>query len=254
VSTATGLGQLLGPTGNLLATGKISIGDHAETTRFLGMTIDLDIVWSTLVAAAIVLGLGFLMRRRATAGPPGKLQLFFETMVTQVRELTDSAIGPAGRQFVPLGVCLFFFILICNWLELIPSGHSPDWLPAPTSDINLPLAMALFVIVWVHAKSIRTRGLRGYARHYAQPYWPLIPINVIEELTKPITLTFRLFGNMFSSGLMLAVMAALLPIYIFPIGDLIWKPFQIFVGFIQAFIFALLTVMYFGMAMSTESH
>jgi len=64
-----------------------------------------------------------------------------------------------------------------------------------------------------------------------------------------ITLTFRLFGNVFAGALMVAVIAALLPIYVVPFGELVWKPFELFIGFIQAFIFALLTIMYFGMAM-----
>ena len=80
----------------------------------------------------------------------------------------------------------------------------------------------------------------------------LTPINVIEEITKPITLTFRLFGNLFSGSLMLAVIAGLLPLYIVPFGDALWKPFDMFIGLIQAFIFALLTVMYLGMGMSVE--
>jgi F-type H+-transporting ATPase subunit a len=244
----------LAPTTALLATAKISVGDHAVTTKVFGLTIDLDIVWSTLIAGAIVLLLGFLMRATVSDGVPGKLQLAFETLVEQVQELTDSVIGPAGRQIVPLAVCLFLLILTCNWLGFIPAGHNPDWLPPATSDVNLPLAMALTVWIWSNAKAIRIRGLRGYGRHFLQPYKVMLPINIIEEITKPITLTFRLFGNVFSGALMVVVIAALLPIYVVPIGELLWKPFELFIGFIQAFIFALLTVMYFGMAMSKESH
>ena len=114
--------------------------------------------------------------------------------------------------------------------------------------------MALTVILLVHYNSIKARGFKGYVKHYFKPYAALFPINVIEEITKPITLTFRLFGNMFSGALMVAVIAALLPIYIVPIGELVWKPFDMFVGVIQAFIFALLTVMYLGMGMSTDEH
>ncbi len=238
----------------LLATAKITVGDHAVTTKFLGLTIDLDVVWSTLVASAIVLGLGFWMRAKVTAGVPGKLQLAYETLVGQIREITDSAIGPAGREIVPLAISLFMLILTCNWLGLIPAGHDPDWFPPATADVNLPLAMALTVWLWSNAKAIRIRGLRGYGRHYLKPYAVMAPINVIEELTKPITLTFRLFGNVFSSTLMVVVIASLLPIYVVPIGELIWKPFDLFIGFIQAFIFALLTIMYFGMAMSKDEH
>jgi F-type H+-transporting ATPase subunit a len=246
-------GHLLGWTG-MLATAKITVGDHAVTTRFLGLTIDMDVVWSSLVASAIVLGLGFWMRSTVRDGVPGRLQLAYETLVLQIQELTDSAIGPAGREIVPLALSLFLLILTCNWLGFIPAGHNPDWLPPATADVNLPLAMALTVWVWSNAKAIRTRGLRGYGRHFLKPYAVMAPINVIEELTKPITLTFRLFGNVFSGALMVVVIATLLPAYVSWLGFLLWKPFELFIGAIQAFIFALLTIMYFGMAMSKEEH
>jgi F-type H+-transporting ATPase subunit a len=114
--------------------------------------------------------------------------------------------------------------------------------------------MALFVIVWEHVESFRARGFRGYFRHYKEPYVALTPINVIEEITKPITLTFRLFGNLFSGGLMVAVMVSLLPIFVSPLGELIWKPFDLFIGLIQAYIFMLLTILYFAFATSNEGH
>jgi len=239
----------------LMAAGNISVGVHPEAHVF-GLTIDTDIVTSTLLAAAILLYMGFRVRAKVTDGVPGKLQLMWELLVEQVNDLADSAIGPKGRRFVPIGVTLFLFILICNWIGFIPSalhpGSSAEILPAPTSDVNLPLAMALFVIAWVHVESFRARGFRGYFRHYKQPYLALTPINVIEEITKPITLTFRLFGNLFSGGLMIAVMVSLLPIFVSPLGELIWKPFDLFIGLIQAYIFMLLTVLYFAFATSHE--
>jgi F-type H+-transporting ATPase subunit a len=232
----------------------IEVGQHAVTGRFLGMTFDMDIIWATLFAMIVVLLLGFLMVRTVTPGVPGKLQLFWETLVEQVRELTDSAIGPAGRKYVPLAAGIFIFLLVCNWMEIIPSGHNPEWFPAPTADVNLPLAMALSVIVLVHFESIRVRGFKGYVKHYFTPYPIMFPINVIEEITKPITLTFRLFGNLFASVLMVSVITALLPIYLVPIGELVWKPFALFVGAIQAFIFALLTIIYLSIAVTVEEH
>jgi len=245
VSLAVPTSPLIGAT--------LSIGDHI-TRKWFGLTVNVDVVWSTLIAGAVLLILGYLVARKATSGVPGRLQLAWETIVTQVEDLVESSIGPAGRSIVPLALTLGLFILLCNWIELIPSGHNPEYLPAPTADVNLPAAMAVFVIVGVHIYSIRARGLRKYTAHYFQPYKAMFPINVIEEITKPITLTFRLFGNLFSGGLMIAVMASLLPIYILPVGELVWKPFDMFIGAIQAFIFALLTVIYFSMAMSTEDH
>ncbi len=243
----------------LLAAKTIEVGHH-PTVSIFGLTIDVDIVASTLLAAIVFLALGFAMRRKVTSGVPGKLQLMYEIIVTDiVGDLAKSAIGEAKyKRFVPIGVTLFIFILLCNWMSLLPSalhpGSSFELLPPPTSDVNLPLAMALFVICWVHIESLRARGLKGYVKHYFQPYTALAPINVIEEITKPITMTFRLFGNMFSGGLMVLVMTTLLPIYIVPVGELVWKPFDLFIGAIQAYIFMLLTILYFGMAMSHEEH
>ncbi len=239
----------------LYAAKQIEVGVH-PTVHLLGLAIDVDIVTSTLVAMAIFLTLGFVMRSRVTDGVPGKLQVIWEFIVEQVSELAQSVMGERGKKFVPIGVTVFLFILICNWLELIPSalrpGISSEIIPAPTGDVNLPLAMALLVIVWVHIESFRARKFKGYFAHYVQPYAALAPINVIEEITKPITMTFRLFGNLFSGGLMILVMTTLLPIYVVPFGEIIWKPFDLFIGAIQAFIFMLLTVLYFGMATSHE--
>lgn len=240
----------------LFAAKQIHIGLH-PTVHVLGLTIDTDIVLATLVAAGIYLFMGFWLATRGTDGVPGKLQTAYEWILEQVTEVADSAIGPEGRRFIPIGMTLFFFILICNWLDFIPTsmhpGSSEPILPAPTSDVNLPLAMALFVIVWVHIESLRARRAKGYFKHYFQPFTAMAPINAIEELTKPITMTFRLFGNLFSGGLMVVVMVALLPVFAFPPLVVGWELFDTgLLGLVQAFIFMLLTIIYFGMAMSHD--
>lgn len=235
-----------------IETGTITVGDHAQTWHLFGLAVNGDTVWGTCIVAVLVITLAWLATRKATSGVPGKGQLLYELVVEQVQDLTDSAIGPEGRKYVPLGIGLFTFILFSNWLGLIPSGHNPEWLPSPTGDINLPLALAALVIVSVHVTSIRKRGIGGYIKHYFQPSWMMAPINVIEEITKPITLTFRLFGNVFAGGLMVSVMVALLPGFIYPPFEFGWKLFDMFIGAIQAFIFALLTIIYFGMATATE--
>jgi F-type H+-transporting ATPase subunit a len=238
----------------ILASGNITIGDHRSVVHIGGLTVDLDVVWTTLIAAAIVLILGFTMVRKVTSGMPGKLQLAWEVITEQVADLAESAIGPQGRRFVGLGVMFFVFILVCNWLAFVPSGD-PGFLAPPTGDVNLPLAMALTVFVLVHYNSIRARGFKGYLKHYATPYAALAPINIIEEITRPITMTFRLFGNIFSGVLMISVIVTLIPPYLSWIGLAVWKPFdELFIGAIQAFIFALLTIMYLGMGMSTDEH
>jgi F-type H+-transporting ATPase subunit a len=238
--------------------GAIEVGHHPFAHLF-GLTIDIDIVASSILAAAIVLGLFFAAANKAKKndGVPGKLQLSFEILIEQIGELAESAIGKKHyKRFMPLSLTIFLFILVSNWLGALPAImvniHDAEYelLPPPTSDVNLPLAMAMVVIVWVNFESIRARGVGGYAAHFFQPFKALAPINLIEEIIKPVTMTFRLFGNMFSGLLMIMVMTTLLPIYALPFGELIWKPFDMGIGVIQAFIFMLLTILYFGMAMS----
>jgi F-type H+-transporting ATPase subunit a len=235
---------------------EISVGLHPMLSLF-GLHIDYDIALSTLVAMAIFLFLMFRMMAKVTDGVPGKLQVLWEMIQDIVSGLAVSVMGERGKKFVPLGVTLFLFILICNWIGLLPTamhpGSSGDILPAPTSDVNLPLAMAALVIVWVHVESFRARGVGGYFRHYKQPMLALLPINIIEEITKPVTMTFRLFGNLFSGVIMISVITTLLPIYAVPVAEIVWKPFDdLFIGAIQAYIFMLLAIMYFGMATSHD--
>ena len=149
---------------------------------------------------------------------------------------------------VPLAIALFMFILIANWLELIPTM---DKVPAPTADVNVTFALALVVIIWMHATSIRRKGVKGYLKHYGQPYVALTPLNILEELAKPITLALRLFGNIFSGTIML-LLIGLFPAYVVPWPNAVWKLFDMFIGVIQAFIFALLTILYFSSAVETE--
>lgn len=240
----------------IFAAGKIEPGVH-PTAKILGLTVNVDIVISSVVAALVICTIALLVSRRATSGVPGKVQATFEWVNATATDLADSAVGPEGRKFVPLGVTIFWFILTCNWLDFLPTimhpGHSEPILPAPTGDVNLPLAMATVVIIWVHVESLRARRARGYVKHYFKPYAALAPINAIEEVTKPITLTFRLFGNLFSGGLMVAVILALVPIYVAPVLQLGWQLFDTgLLGLIQAYIFMLLTMIYFGMAMSHD--
>ena len=241
----------------LWAAGKtIHIGEY-PTAKLFGLIFDVTTVISTVLAALVFLALGFAMRRKVTSGVPGKLQLIYEIITVDiVGELAESSIGPKFKRFVPIGVTFFIFILLCNWMSLFPTalapGSSADLLPPPTSDINLPLAMALIAISWVHFESFRARGIRGYFRHYRQPYIALTPINGIEEVIKPVTMTLRLFGNLFAGVLMITVITTLLPIYGSPIAEFAWKIFDLFIGGIQAYIFMLLTILYFGMAMTHE--
>ncbi len=239
-------------TGLLPLQTEIQIGEHVER-QFLGMTFNMDTIWTTFVAGGLVLILGFWARSALTKPEPDhvptKVQLIWETIVGQVNTQVEDNLGRVHPVVVPLAVALFFFILIANWLELLPTelNHDVHLLPAPTADTNLTYAMAVMVIVGVWIYGIREKGLKGYLKHFLEPFPILLPLNILEELIKPLTLALRLFGNIFAGGIMLALIA-LIPPYILWAPNLIWKLFDMFIGGIQAFIFALLTVLYFGMA------
>ncbi len=241
----------------------IQIGEHVEK-EFLGMTFNMDTIWATLVAGSAVLVLGFWARSRLTKDSddhvPSKIQIIWEAIVGEVNRQVEDNLGRVHPYVAPLAISIFFFVLFANWLELIPSelnhetGHL---LPAPTADVNLTYALAAVTMLSVWAFGIRQKGAKGYFKHFLEPYPALLPLNILEELTKPITLALRLFGNIFAGGIMLALIAALIgwqvggiPVggavgFVFNIG---WKIFDMFIGAIQAFIFALLTVLYFAMA------
>ena len=230
----------------------IQIGHHVEY-EWNGWTFNLDTIWTTVIAGAIVVLLGFLARRQLTKDTedhvPTKLQLVWETLVDWVTGQVEDNLGRVNRTVVALAVALFFFILIANWFELVPSEPTEGnhLLPAPTADTNLTYALALLVIIGVWSYGIREKGVKGYFKHFVEPFPVLLPLNIIEELVKPVTLALRLFGNIFAGGIMLALIG-LLPIYAFWAPNILWKLFDMFIGGVQAFIFALLTILYFGMA------
>jgi F-type H+-transporting ATPase subunit a len=231
----------------------ITIGNHWKP---FGLNINMDDVLGALVAGVIVIGMGSYLAAKVTPGVPGRLQAIYESIIDAITRQASRSMGERARPIVPLVVTLFLYILIANWLEMIPTqptDSGPQYLPAPTGDVNQTYALALLVIVGVHFAAVRTRGAKGYVKHYFKPYPALLPINVIEEIAKPVTLALRLFGNIFAGGLMLLLFAGLFSSYIVPLPDVIWKLFDgLFVGPIQAFIFSLLTLLYFETAMSHD--
>jgi F-type H+-transporting ATPase subunit a len=242
--------------GHLVAVPPIPVGDHVTTTVG-GLTFNLDTIWGTLIASAVILVLGFYTRRKVTSDTPNKVQLLWEVIVGWVSAQVLGGMGPKYRHVVPLAVTIFVVVLFANWVELFPGlFRNTDWLPSPTADVNLCYALGGTVFVVTNAASIRARGWGGYARAFvARPRW-LAPIRVLEELMKPVTLSLRLFGNLFSGGIMVALLLAI-PIYFFPATiafSLAWKLFDMFIGVIQAFIFALLTILYFQFAVTEEGH
>lgn len=232
----------------------IPVGDHV-TTKAGGLTFNLDTIWTTVAACVIVLAMGFYLRRRAVAGVPGRLQLMWETIVGWVSDQVESNLGPRYRHVVPLGVSIFMLVLVADWLEILPGlFHNTDYIPSPTADVNLTYALGILVFILTNAAGIRARGLGGYVRHLTRKPRVMIPLHILEELVKPLTLALRLFGNLFSGGIMIALLISF-PLK-FAAASLIftplWKLFDMFIGVVQAFIFALLTILYYQFAIEDE--
>jgi F-type H+-transporting ATPase subunit a len=233
----------------------ITPGEHIEGHLF-GHVINIDTVYTSVLAGLLVCLLGYLVARRATDGVPTKMQLVFEGVTTQVRIYVEQAVGhDVPPWLVPLGVALFLFILFCNWLAWIPSGHSPEYLPPPTADTNLTFALTIVVVVGYVYYGIKRKGMRYFTDWFTAKPAIRRPILVLEQIVNPLSLSLRLFGNIFAGGIMLAVIA-LLPGYLFPVQagfNFVWKLFDSgLIAPIQAFIFSFLTILYFGFAVAEE--
>ncbi len=223
-----------------LATATEIEAGHHTTFTWLGMTFNSDTMLSTVVAGVIVVIFGLMLRRKVTDGVPSKVQLLWEMLVEWVQGLTLGSIGRLNPFIVPLAIALFLFILIGNWFEAIPTGHK---LPPPAADTNMTYGLALVVIVGVHTFGIREIGVRKYLKPF------ISPLHLIEEIVKPFSLALRLFGNIFAGGIILSLIG-LIPNYIAWAPEVIWKIFGMAIGGIQAFIFTLLSILYFGFAVS----
>jgi F-type H+-transporting ATPase subunit a len=235
--------------------------------NFYYCDVTTDTLANTALAVVVTLAIVFLITRRLNTGVPGKLQIVLEFLLFYAKGMVRESVAEDADFIVPIAATIGLYILVANWLDFIPiSGLG---LHPANSDLNQTLAMAIVVILVVQWYSVKVLGPWGYLRRFTKPFemaLPIriafIPLNIIEELVKPITLALRLFGNIFA-GLMMVYLLGLwfsagvdsggvIGFVYVPLSTLflvIWKAFDVFfVGTIQAFIFMLLTIIYFGMA------
>lgn len=218
------------------------IGVH-KLAHFAGMTFNLDTLQMTWLSMAIVIILAVVATRKAQI-IPGGWQNFLEMAVTALLDQIDNTMGPKGRKLAPLIITLFLFLVVANELGLIPG------LTSPTSDINTTLGLALMIIAMVHVIGAVNKGPVKYFKHFFEPFVPFVIINIIEELAKPITLSFRLFGNILAGEILLIILGMLVP-YVIPTA---WLAFSVFVGIVQAFIFTMLSMSYLSNSIQDEHH
>ncbi len=159
------------------------------------------------------------------------LELLFDFLNDTISEL----VGRSAHTYLPLLGTLFIFISVANVIGVVP------FLNAPTRDVNLPLALAAVVFFSVHYFGIRAKGLRDYLSDLASPVF-LLPLEIVSQLTRTLSLTLRLFGNVISAELIVAVIFALLPVFV----PLPLVGFGIFTGLLQAYIFTALSAVYIG--------
>ena len=235
-------------------------------------TFNYDSVISSLIAVVATIAIGFWVRSKLQEGRPGKVQAIFEWGYDQLRGLIKTNVSDDALFIIPLALTLFLYILIANWIEIFPLAIFPV-LHGANADLNQTLAMGVIVILVVQWYSVRVLGARGYFRRFTKPFeLPLaarivfIPLNILEEAVKPVTLALRLFGNIFAGAVMIGLIASFASLQLPVVGTvggtllgsillIIWKAFDvIFIGFIQAFIFMLLTVIYFGAAREGLEH
>lgn len=227
--------------------GFLEIGYHGLIQTPIGV-VNLKTLSMTWVVMIIV-GLFMVAATRSMRlDRPGKMQLMVEEIFQFLRGLVyENMDYKKGAGLMCLIFTLFIFLLFSNLWGLVPTMMSP------TADINTTLGMALTVFLLVQVLGFRYKGL-GFLSHFVQPSFLFLPITIIEELSKPITLALRLYGNIYAGEVLIAVLLALFGLVATMLGgftaSVIWLSFSIFVGFVQAFIFTMLTIAYVGNAIA----
>ncbi|MGC8971730.1 MAG: F0F1 ATP synthase subunit A [bacterium] len=199
-----------------------------------------DSVTTTWVVMGLILLLGWFISKNLSEYP-SKIQAIFESIIEFYENIAVQIMGEEGRQFVPLAVSIGLFILFSNWIEVIP-GFS-----APTRDLSTTIALAIVAVASTYVAGIKKKGWHFFKK-YIEPNPIFLPINILEELVRPISLSFRLFGNILGEEIVIAILVMIVPL-ILPIPLIL---LGLFTGLIQAFIFSLLTLLYVAGAVGEE--
>jgi F-type H+-transporting ATPase subunit a len=203
-------------------------------------------VTSTIIntwAMMLFLGIGAYVAGHNLKLHPGPVQNLLEWVVEAIGNLIRETVGVEDASvFLPIVGTIAMFIGTANLIGLVPG------LKSPTPDINTPLAMALVVFFSVPYFGIRTRGVWSYLKHYVEPIFLMLPIEIASELARTFSLTFRLFGNILGEEIIISILFIVMPLFV-PVPMML---FSIFTGLLQAYIFALLTCVYIGGAVKAH--
>ena len=238
------------PSSTLIQIADLEVGKHFYW-EVLGYSLHGQVFLVSWLVIFLVVGASLLGTSTITEVPRGLWQNTMEAVVEYVQNIAKSQIGKDFKEWVPFIGSLFLFIFVSNWLgALVPWKliHLPEGeLAAPTNDINTTISLALLTSATYFYGGIKKKGF-SYFKKYLQPTPILLPINILEDFTKPLSLSFRLFGNILADELTISVLTLLVPILV-PLPIMV---LGLFAGSIQALIFATLAAAYIGE--SVEGH
>jgi len=206
----------------------------------LTITLNSQTLYMTWLVMAVLIAFGFLATRRLSL-VPNPFQVVAELLIVAFRNLAEDALDEKGRTFFPMIMSLFMFLLLCNWLGVIP------FLSEPTKDLNTTLGLGVMGFCIAHFVGIRTKGLKAYLKDYCEPIFFMAPLNVIGEIAKVVSISFRLYGNIMGGSIIILVVSNL--VYHLVLPPLLNGFFGLFVGTIQAFVFTMLTLVYISVQM-----
>lgn len=231
----------------------------AYLSRAVGLPFNIDASnahVATAILVVILLGIGSAIawlslrrtERRAMPSRRANLPTMFEITVEAILGFMEGMMGKDARRYLPFIGSLFIYIFACNMIGAVP-GFSP-----PTANISTSFACAICVFAFYNYMGIRKHGVVGYLRHMAGPVIWLAPlmftIELISHMVRPVSLSVRLFGNMTGDHMVLEIFSDVIPFGV----PVIFLGFTIFVAFIQAVVFSLLSIMYIVLATQTEAH
>jgi F-type H+-transporting ATPase subunit a len=212
-----------------------------QTFPYVVFTIFGIPVTNTVVATWVMIAawsiLAYLASKRMSLRPKG-WQHFLEIGIEGLEGLISSTIGQPGGEFLPMIGAMMIFLVTANLLGLLPG------LPSPTSDINTALALALIVFFAVHYYGIRRQGLVGYIKLLAGPVLVGLPMEILGHVSRTLSLSLRLFGNMIAGTVIVAVLYGIIPLFV----PTVMLAFNLIFGLLQAFVFTLLAIVYIGQA------
>jgi F-type H+-transporting ATPase subunit a len=241
---------------------KEQIGAHSTWTWPLVGTVHADTILTTWLAMIVTLLFLAWIGNSYRSPQVNKRQTVFEGIITYIADLVHGTLGRAGEPFVPFFIALFIYLFVLNQFGLFP--FKEFGLPfggSPTADLNTTLPYALMIFFMIQYFGIRKFGIR-YFGHLAKPFWPLLPINTLEELARPATLAARLFFNIFVGEILFVIIVSIInaKVMLGPVNlsiavsilPFFIQFFNFFVGTIQAFLFTLLGIVYLSLALADD--